>query len=117
MDEAKMFPWLEVNQCFAFVVDVLYIKSNPGSCSALTTKCDGSAALSCVNEPHVFVVLFGAFAGAAAWHRLHFGNGNLVAFPDVEQPGMAQIRLNFWHTCRASFFRVTRWEILMELTV
>ena len=35
--------------------------------SALTTKCDGPAALSCVNEAHVFVVLFGAFAGAAAW--------------------------------------------------
>ena len=104
MDEAKMSPWLEVNQCFANID----IKSNIGSCSALTTKCDGSAALSCVNEPHVFVVLFGAFAGAAAWHRLHFGNGNLVAFPDVEQPGMAQIRLKFWHTCRASFFRVTR---------
>lgn len=76
--------------------------------SALTTKCDGSAALSCVNEPHVFVVLFGAFAGAAAWHHLHFGNGNLVSFPDVEQRGMAQIRLKFWGICRGSLFRVTR---------
>ena len=77
-------------------------------CSTLTTKCDGSVALSCVNEPHVFVVLFGAFAGAAAWHHLHFGNGNLVSFPDVEQPGLAQIRLKFWDICRGSLFRVTR---------
>ena len=40
--------------------------------------------------------------------ELHFGNGNLVSFPDVEQRGSAQIRLKFWDICRGSLFRVTR---------
>ena len=55
-----------------FIVKVLKI-SCPTECvllSALTVKCEveASVAARCVNEPNVFVVLFGAFAGAAAWH-------------------------------------------------
>ena len=51
---------------------------------------------NCLNEPHLFLVLSGAYIGLSQWFNLHMKNGNLLTFPPIQMHGSSQLKLRIW---------------------
>ena len=62
----------------------------------------------CLNVPHVFLVLSGAFTGLALWRDFHYKNKNVLHFPMIEQTGNSQLGRRMSKMIHKSLIKVAK---------
>ncbi len=63
-------------------------------------------AMSCLNSPHIFLVMSGCFSALSVWHEFHFDNGNVIHFPMIQQSGNSQLGRRLIPMAKESIIKV-----------